>query len=59
MDVSGIKSAIKRMQSARPSGALVWKNSNGTFSHHRDSGCEWSDENSCRTDLRFTEDHDK
>ena len=33
----------------------VWKNPNGTWSHHRDASCEWPDEASCRTDLRFTE----
>ena len=33
----------------------VWQNANGTFSHHRDSRREWSDENACRTDLRFHE----
>lgn len=31
----------------------VWKNPNGTFSHHKDAQREWADETACRTDLRF------
>ena len=38
---------------ARVARPLVWRNANGTFSHHRDAGCEWADESSCCTDLRF------
>lgn len=31
----------------------VWKNANGTYSHHKDAQREWADETACRTDLRF------
>jgi hypothetical protein len=34
---------------------LVWRNPNGTWSHHRDSKRQWADETGCRTDLRFAE----
>lgn len=47
--------AITAMQTKRQVRALVWQNANGTFSHHRDAQCEWADEASCRTDLRFHE----
>jgi hypothetical protein len=33
----------------------IWQNPNGTWSHHRDSNREWSDRDSCATDLRFAE----
>lgn len=35
----------------------IWQNPNGTWSHHRDSKCEWQDEQSCATDLRFHEEY--
>lgn len=48
-----IKTAIANMQSKRGGSLSVWKNANGTFSHHKDSCREWDDEVSCKTDLRF------
>lgn len=50
-----MKAAIATMQASRPVRAIVWKNANGTFSHHRDANGEFSDENTARTDLRFCE----
>jgi hypothetical protein len=33
----------------------IWRNANGTWSHHRDASREWSDMTGCTTDLRFSE----
>ena len=35
---------------ARPD---IWRNNNGTWSHHRDAKREWSDRIGCAVDLRF------
>ena len=31
----------------------IWKNANGTWSHHMDHNGEFASEEACRTDLRF------
>lgn len=54
-----MKGAIVAMQTARPMRALVWRNANGTFSHHRDANGEFSDEATARADLRFCEEWTK
>jgi hypothetical protein len=33
----------------------IWQNANGTWSHHMDASCEWTDKEACETDLRFSE----
>lgn len=33
----------------------IWQNANGTWSHHKDSKREWTDQAACETDLRFAE----
>jgi hypothetical protein len=52
MTAAEIKASITAMQTPRfvP---VIWRNANGTFSHHRDAQREWEDETFCRTDLRF------
>jgi hypothetical protein len=36
----------------------LWQNSDGTWSHHKDSQCKWRDLAGCETDLRFAEEHE-
>ena len=43
---------IAQMQKPRTT-AQIWQNSNGTWSHHKDSTRQWDDRNGCATDLRF------
>jgi hypothetical protein len=44
--------AIAEMQTKRQT-KEIWQNSNGTWSHSKDSKREWSDKVGCETDLRF------
>ena len=32
----------------------IWQNANGTFSHHMNKKVEWSDLDSCTTDLKLS-----
>lgn len=50
-----MKAQIAAMQTKRAARPTIWQNSNGTFSHHRDSARGWADRSFCETDLRFTE----
>ena len=44
---------IKRLGGAITGKPEVWKNADGSFSHHKSSSVKWADETACRTDLRF------
>lgn len=50
---SEMKTKIARMQTKRQNRPEIWKNDNGTFSHHKDGQRQWHDYIGCATDLRF------
>ena len=50
-----MNAAIAQMQIKRQERAVIWQNTNGTFSHHLDSKREWADEQACLVDLKFHE----
>lgn len=33
----------------------IWRNANGTWSHHRNRHCEWCSYEDCATDLKMSE----
>lgn len=50
---------INAMQTKRTNRGEIWRNSNGTWSHHKDAKREWQDKVGCATDLRFAKEWEK